>query len=89
LGVPVLSLFKQELCLLFRKRWIRRCFCALAIFVVACSVLIWWLLWHSWIVTHSCTDANSRKYLSDLVNIPIPKILYRSNEESIIPGQWV
>lgn len=71
----MLSLFKQEICLLVSKRWIRRCFCALAIFVIASSVLIWWLLWHAWYLTHSCTDANSREYLSDLVNIPISKVL--------------
>lgn len=69
LGVPVLSLFKQELCLLVRKRWIRRCFCALAVFVVASSVLIWWLLWHAWLITHSCTDVSSREYLNELVNV--------------------
>ena len=76
LDIPVLSLFKQEIFLLVRKRWIWRCFCALTIFVIASSVLIWWLLWHAWYLTHSCTDASSREYLSDLVNIPISKVLY-------------
>ena len=69
LGVPVLSVFKQELCLVARKRWIRRCFCVLGIIVVFGSVLIWLGLRHFLnSVVHSCTDAGSRDYLDQLVS---------------------
>ena len=66
-GEPVLALLKQEVCLLVRKKWIRRCFCGLTIFAIVVFVSISAFLYHA-IHLHSCTELNSREYLDKLVN---------------------
>lgn len=71
-GVPVVSLFKQELCLIVRKRWIRRCFCVLGIFMFFGTALAWALVRHFLDkIVHSCTDQGSIEYLDQVVGLQL------------------